>query len=214
MYRLDLTSFIHNTPKSAPSTVCLQLSTGPVVVRPAGRQMNVNVNIHNTLTRKQKVTPAQDDLIRKWYFYVYRSLPVGRGAVDSGPAAVLAAVESVAVSAVARSCGCVVGSGWFVVRFVRVIRVPACARVSRVSRVCPGSPRCLFTGRYCTFVSRLPPVSFYRLFTGTLPLTFLSTARVFLDASHAPPQDLILGGRVLTARSHSKRRLGGPFLRL
>ena len=30
-----------------------------------------------------------------------------------------------------------------VVRFVRVIRVPACARVSRV---CPGSPRCLFTG--------------------------------------------------------------------
>ena len=142
MYRLDLTSFIHNTPKSAPSTVCLQLSTGPVVVRPAGRQMNVNVNIHNTLTRKQKVTPAQDDLIRKWYFYVYRSLPVGRGAVDSGPAAVLAAVESVAVSAVARSCGCVVGSGWFVVRFVRVIRVPACARVSRVSRVCPGSPRC------------------------------------------------------------------------
>ena len=35
---------------------------------------------------------------------------------------------------------------WMVVRFVRVIRVPACARVSRVSRVCPGSPRCLFTG--------------------------------------------------------------------
>ena len=43
-------------------------------------------------------------------------------------------------------CGCVVGFGWMVVRFVRVIRVPACARVSRVSRVCPGSPRCLFTG--------------------------------------------------------------------
>ena len=33
-----------------------------------------------------------------------------------------------------------------VVRFVCVFRVPACARVSRVSRVCPGSPRCLFTG--------------------------------------------------------------------
>ena len=34
----------------------------------------------------------------------------------------------------------------------RVIRVPACARVSRVSSVCPGSPRCLFTGtvQYCT----------------------------------------------------------------
>ena len=69
-----------------------------------------------------------------------------RGAVDSGPAAVLAAVESVAVSAVAWSCGCVDGFGWMVVRFVRYIRVPACARVSRVSRVCPGSPRCLFTG--------------------------------------------------------------------
>ena len=27
-----------------------------------------------------------------------------------------------------------------------MIRVPACARVSRVSRVCSGSPRCLFTG--------------------------------------------------------------------
>ena len=27
-----------------------------------------------------------------------------------------------------------------------MIRVPVCARVSCVSRVCPGSPRCLFTG--------------------------------------------------------------------
>ena len=35
------------------------------------------------------------------------------------------------------------GKAWF----VRVIRLPACARVSRVSRVCPGSPRCLFTGK-------------------------------------------------------------------
>jgi hypothetical protein len=33
-----------------------------------------------------------------------------------------------------------------VVRFVCVIRVPVCARVSRVCPVCPGSPRCLFTG--------------------------------------------------------------------
>ena len=33
---------------------------------------------------------------------------------------------------------------WMVVRFVCVIRVPVCARVSRV---CPGSPRCLFTGK-------------------------------------------------------------------
>ena len=39
-----------------------------------------------------------------------------RGAVDSGLAAVLAAVESVAVSAVAWSCGCVVGFEWMVVR--------------------------------------------------------------------------------------------------
>ena len=65
-----------------------------------------------------------------------------RGAVDSGLAAVLAAVESVAVFVRV----CVVGFGWMVVRFVRVIRLPACARVSRVSRC----------------VSRLPPVSFYR----------------------------------------------------
>jgi len=33
-----------------------------------------------------------------------------------------------------------------VVRFVCVVCVPLCVRVSRVSRVCPGSPRCLFTG--------------------------------------------------------------------
>ena len=32
-----------------------------------------------------------------------------------------------------------------VMRFVCVIRVSVCARVSRV---CPGSPRCLFTGTY------------------------------------------------------------------
>ena len=65
-----------------------------------------------------------------------------RGAVDSGLAAVLAAVESVAVFVWV----CVVGFGWMVVRLVRVICVPARARVSRVSRVCSGSPRCLFTG--------------------------------------------------------------------
>ena len=35
---------------------------------------------------------------------------------------------------------------WMVARFVCVIRVPVCARVSCVPRVCPGSPRCLFTG--------------------------------------------------------------------
>jgi hypothetical protein len=45
------------------------------------------------------------------------------------------------------------------------VRVPLCVRVSRV---CPGSPRCLFTGTVLystgtgTCVSRLPPLSFYR----------------------------------------------------
>jgi hypothetical protein len=33
-----------------------------------------------------------------------------------------------------------------------VVRVPLCVRVSRVSRVFPGSPRCLFTGNF-------PPVA-------------------------------------------------------
>ena len=32
---------------------------------------------------------------------------------------------------------------WMVVRFVCVIRLPVCARVSRVCPVFPGSPRCL-----------------------------------------------------------------------
>ena len=75
-----------------------------------------------------------------------------RGAVDSGLTAVLSRSRfSVFVRV------CVFGFGWMVVRFVRVIRLPACARVSRVSRVCPGSPRCLFTDsiqystvQYCT----------------------------------------------------------------
>ena len=49
----------------------------------------------------------------------YRYVPSRpRGAVDSGLAAVLAAVESVAVFVWV----CVVGFGWMVVRFVRVIR--------------------------------------------------------------------------------------------
>ena len=67
------------------------------------------------------------------------------GAVGSGPAAVLAAVRTVGRGfgrrVVVRVCRWV----WMVVRFVCVIRVPVCARVSRV---CPGSPRCLFTVQY------------------------------------------------------------------
>jgi hypothetical protein len=35
---------------------------------------------------------------------------------------------------------------WWVWLVVRLVCVPLCVRVSRVSRVCPGSPRCLFTG--------------------------------------------------------------------
>ncbi len=73
--------------------------------------------------------------------------------------------RSVVAMVVALSCGCVGGFGlqvWMVVKFVCVIRVPVCAHgpvwhpgvflpvhVFRVSRVCPGSPRCLFTGT-CT----------------------------------------------------------------
>ncbi len=36
---------------------------------------------------------------------------------------------------------------WWVWLVVRLVCVPLCVRVSRVSRVCPGSPRCLFTGK-------------------------------------------------------------------
>ena len=69
-----------------------------------------------------------------------------QGAVDSGPAVVLAAVESAAVSGfgcrvVVRVCRWV----WMLVRFVCVLRFSVCPRV----RLC------------VPCVSRLPPVSFY-----------------------------------------------------
>ena len=57
------------------------------------------------------------------------------------------------------------GTGTLVVRFVRVIRVPACAR-ARVSRV------------LC--VSRLPPVSFYRYLDLGLSRSWSSATPVFL----------------------------------
>ena len=69
-----------------------------------------------------------------------------RGAVDSGPAAVLAAVESVAVFVRV----CVFG---FLVDGCEVRPCDPCARVRPCVPcvpVCPGSPRCLFTDRYCT----------------------------------------------------------------
>ena len=49
-----------------------------------------------------------------------------------------------------------------VVRFVRVIRVPACARVSRV---CPGPPRRLFTGPVKTTGTRRPATPGYGYYT-------------------------------------------------
>ena len=84
-----------------------------------------------------------------------RCLFTGKGAVDSGLAAVLAAVESVAVFV--RVCD--FGFGWMVVRFVRVIRLPACARVSRVSRASSqyGRWRGTDTASRSSRASRPPP---------------------------------------------------------
>jgi len=68
------------------------------------------------------------------------------GAVGSGPVA----VESAAASVVALTCGNVCCCWvWMVVRFVCVVRVPLCARVSRVCPVCVPAP----------------PMSFYRYVT-------------------------------------------------
>ena len=70
-----------------------------------------------------------------------------RRAVGSGPAA----VESAAVSAVALTCGfnVFVSLDGYDVRLC-LPRVPVCARVRPcVPCVCPGSPRCLFTGTVC-----------------------------------------------------------------
>ena len=51
------------------------------------------------------------------------------------------------------------------------------SHVSRVSRVCPGSPRCLFPLPPC--VSRLPPVSFYRSGTCTKWTTVPCRGRMY-----------------------------------
>ena len=62
--------------------------------------------------------------------------------------------------ALALTCGLCVGE--LVVRFVGVIRVPLCARVSRVPRACvPAVPRCLFTGTgiLCTHSETVPLLS-------------------------------------------------------
>ncbi len=82
----------------------------------------------------------------------------------------LAAVESAAASVVALTSDVRGVCCWWVWLVVRFVCVPLCVRVFSVSRVCPGSPRCLFTGRsVCVpappvsfYRSRLPPVSFYR----------------------------------------------------
>jgi hypothetical protein len=65
-----------------------------------------------------------------------------RGAVGFG----LAAVESAAASVVALTSDVRGVCCWWVWLVVRFVCVPLCVRVFRVSRVCPGSPRCLFTG--------------------------------------------------------------------
>jgi hypothetical protein len=71
-----------------------------------------------------------------------------------------------------RACGSVRVRWWvgMVVRFVCVISVPVCVRAPRV---CPVSrlPRCFFTGTGSCVpcVSRLPPVSFYRVSCVRLP---------------------------------------------
>jgi hypothetical protein len=82
-----------------------------------------------------------------------------RGAVGSGAAAVESAAVSKLVthlSCLVRTRGCVFCRviGWMVVRFVCVIRVPVCARVSRVCPVCVTlvSPGVFFLNRnfYCS----------------------------------------------------------------
>ena len=93
-----------------------------------------------------------------------------RGVVGSGPAAVLAVVESAAVSGF--GCRVVVRLRvridcrwvWMVVRFVCVLRVSACALPALVCPVCvPAPPGVFLPCVPCVpCVSRLPPVSFYR----------------------------------------------------
>ena len=79
-----------------------------------------------------------------------------------------------------RACDSVRVRWWvgMVVRFVCVISVPVCVRAPRV---CPVSrlPRCFFTGTGSCVpcVSRLPPVSFYRVSCVRLPPVFLNRSR-------------------------------------
>jgi hypothetical protein len=77
---------------------------------------------------------------RVWWGRPLLSRP--RGAVGFG----LAAVESAAASVVGRRADVRGVCCWWVWLVVRFVCVPLCVRVSRVSRVCPGFPRCLFTG--------------------------------------------------------------------
>ena len=110
--------------------------------RPDGRGLQggfgwlSEVRLCDPCARVSRVCPGSP---RCLYRYWRPLLSRPRGAVDSGPAAVLAAVESVAVSAVAWSClvrVCCWVWARMVVRFVRVIRVPA-------SPVCPVCPVCV-----------------------------------------------------------------------
>ena len=102
-----------------------------------------------------------------------------------------AAVESAAVSVVVRSCLCRVGAlvgcrdGSMVVRFVCVIRVPLCARVSRVCSVCdPAPPGERVQYRYSTGTSRVCPGS-PGVFLPVRRSLFESEARKFMWVLHS-----------------------------
>ena len=79
-----------------------------------------------------------------------------------------------------------------------MVRVPLCARVSRVSRVCPGSPRCLFTGPVCV------PAP---------PGIFLPVPGVFLPVQVADPRPANgRGSSAVTARGEGGSKLPWPLM--
>jgi len=65
---------------------------------------------------------------------------------------------------------------WMVVRFVCVVRGPLCGRVSRVSRVCPGSP-----GVFLPYVPAPPGV-----FLPVCPVCVPAPPGVFLPVRYSP----------------------------
>ena len=86
-----------------------------------------------------------------------------------------------------------------------MIRVPACARVSRVSRVCPGSPRCLFTGianrgvRILEILTVSQSVSYFTVPPRAHPSTGVLVHRVTRDRCVAVFR-VVVAGRYLVCR--------------